>query len=355
MSTESRRVLLATGGTAGHIYAAIAVGHALRVMGEEPMVALPDERYAETIRGEGFRTLQLAAGPWQLAAPARRIRSLISTAASAFRGIEMLRRLDIGVVLGFGSYGSIAPILAARHSGVPAAILEMNAEPGLANRVTNRFADLIFTGQLTEWAGDDPRCRKTGIPIRPSIETVKRRPAPHDLVRILVLGDTHRSSSFIDENVPPVLNGVAAGRRIRVVHVAAANRTEAVRRSYEGIDVSIPSHVSEIGNLYAEADFVVARSGASTLSELALLGMPSLLIPLASASEDHQARNADLFEAAGGAVVRTELGWEVDEVVVALERILGRERLAEMSRRVSFLGRRGSAGLIAEAVLDLRG
>jgi len=223
---------------------------------------------------------------------------------------RILRDHRTQVVMGFGGFASGGVLLAARTLGLPTAILEANVELGLANRWLRPWMTRTFQGLGT------PHASITGVPVRRSVVSAvdqSVRP-PHDTLRILVASGS-RGADFFAARLPQILHRMrASGVPLEVRQQASA--PDALRKRYKAlsVDATVDAFVSDIGSAYTWADVVIARGGANTIAELALAGLPALLVPLADAAANHQAANAALWQHAGAGLAIPEHKWR-DETV----------------------------------------
>lgn len=260
------RVALAAGGTPGHVYPAIAVAAELERRGADVLfVGTPSGRERELLR---HHRLELLPGrPYQRTTLRGKVAALATVPASVAASFLLLRRERIDAVIGFGGYASVGPILAGRMRRIPTAIVEPNAVLGMANRLLARVAGRVYTGVITQW--ESPRARRVGVPVRAEIVAAPRT-ARDGRVRVLLFDDL-------------TIDG-------------------------ESVDVIRASELRHIADGYSSCDLVIAHGGAGTLAELAICALPSIIVPLDDAAENHQVRNAVAFAASGGAVVARSAG-----------------------------------------------
>jgi UDP-N-acetylglucosamine--N-acetylmuramyl-(pentapeptide) pyrophosphoryl-undecaprenol N-acetylglucosamine transferase len=172
---------------------------------------------------------------------------------------------------------------------------------------------------------------------------------------VLVLADPAHSP-FLDRHAPALLAAVAAhGVPISVHHQTAGDALTSVRHSYAGLEAEVTGHLDDIGPAYAAADFVLCRAGASTLAELAVFGLPALLVPLARAAEGHQEHNAGAYGAGGAALLASEAGWDRESLAARVASLLADpEAWSTMSARARARAQAGAAeALLADAALAL--
>ncbi len=303
-------VLIAGGGTGGHVFPMIAVGEAVRAV--EPSAEV---FYVGTARGIETRAIPGAGGDLELVdvAPLRGggIGGFARGAVQAVRGLaasrRLIRRRRPDVVFSVGGYAGGPIALAARMAGVPLAILEPNAVLGLTNRMLSPFASRAYTafGEL------HARFRagvgvKTGVPLRRSIAASAYEPRDGRF-DLLVLGGS-AGAKGLNERVPPAFAKlIEVVPHARIHHQAGRGRADETREAYERAGAPIGSwrvteFIDDVGAELRAADVVVQRCGASSLAELCATGRPSVLVPYPFAADQHQLQNARALEAAGAAV-----------------------------------------------------
>ncbi|HUP50593.1 MAG TPA: glycosyltransferase [Thermoanaerobaculia bacterium] len=294
-----KRIVLAAGGTAGHVYPAIAVAEELQRRGVDVLFAgTADGLERELLRGH---PLEILPGlPFQRRALAGRAVALLAVPASVLAARRLLRRGGAAAVVGFGGYASVGPVLAARTLGIPAAILEPNAVLGMANRFLARFADRIYIGAFTRC--DAPAARRTGLPLRRQILDAAARTISTNGARVLLF----------DDALAP-----------------------------DGVKVLRPGDAPSIADAYRSCELVIARAGAGTLAEISLLGLPAIVVPLREAAEDHQWLNAEAYRERGAAIVASS---------VTAEMVLG---LLDSPEERERLGRAAAALAAPNAARDL--
>lgn len=352
-------VLIAAGGTGGHVFPALAVAEALQAAAV-PVVWLGTRAGIEArvvpaagieiewlavggLRGKGWRT--------RLAAPAVLARACWQAAA-------VLRRRRPRALLGMGGFAAGPGGLVARLAGCPLVVHEQNAVAGLTNRVLARLARRV----LEAVPGTFPArlgARHTGNPVRAAIAVL---PPPATRLegrdgppRLLVLGGS-QGARALNEHLPRALARVADGARPVVRHQCGARHLDAARDAYAaaGVDASVEAFIDDMAAAYAWADLVVSRAGAMTVAEIAAAGVAALLVPFPHAVDDHQTVNARWLADAGAAVIVPEAGLDEARLARELEALLAsRTTLAAHARRARALARPDAADAVARAVLEV--
>jgi UDP-N-acetylglucosamine--N-acetylmuramyl-(pentapeptide) pyrophosphoryl-undecaprenol N-acetylglucosamine transferase len=324
-------IVIAAGGTGGHFFPAealaaelVARGHRIVLMTDARSGGLSSPTFAgreqHVIRGAGIA----GRGVW------RGAKAVGSLSAGVMQARGILARLGAGCIVGFGGYPCVAPILAARSlRRRPAVILqEQNAVLGRANRFLARRADVLALGfEATARVPAGVRTEVTGNPVRPAIVGLARTSyiAPTDRLRLLVLGGSLGARVFSDV-VPAALRLLPAALRARlsVVQQTRPEDLERVKAAYaaDGIPAELSPFFPDVAARLVAAHLVIARSGASTVAELAVAGRPAILVPLPGAIDDHQSANARALAEAGGAWVMPQPAFTAEALAERLGALL---------------------------------
>jgi len=337
-------VLLAAGGTGGHLFPAEALAAALAARGIAVDLAT-DERALKY--GDGF-----ASGVYAIPSGTPTRAGLAAKAAAAARlglgvvaALRLLRRLKPAVVVGFGGYPTVPPLVAASLIGVPAILHEQNAVLGRANRFLSRRVTLIATGfpNLGGAPGGQAKIRYTGNPVRPAVLAAAATPYPDFVdgrLRVLATGGSQGARVMADV-VPAALAKLAAGERARLTLTLQARGEDRARAAAECVKLGFAAEIAEffpdLPARIAGAHLVVGRAGASTVSELAVIGRPSVLVPYPHALDQDQAANAALLAETGAATVVRQSEFTPDSLAsiwrAALADPAGLRAKAEAARR----------------------
>ena len=311
------RVALVVGDTAGHTHPALAVADAMSAQagGADILFLGTADSVAASIVQQAGHAFAPVPGS------AIRNANLLGLARAAHYSLQAiavtrqtLRAHRTQLAMGFGGFASGGVLLAARTLGLPTAILEANVELGLANRWLRPWMRRVFQGLGA------PHPSVTGVPVRPSIVALRDRAPqpPHQTLRILVVSGS-RGADFFAACLPPVFHRLMAeGIRVEVWQQCAA--PQPLREQYVAlsIDATVDAFISDTAAAYAWADVAITRGGANTIAELAIAGLPALLVPLADASANHQAANAALWQRTGAGLALSEREWREDAVTAWL-------------------------------------
>jgi UDP-N-acetylglucosamine--N-acetylmuramyl-(pentapeptide) pyrophosphoryl-undecaprenol N-acetylglucosamine transferase len=303
MSAKPKTALVMAGGTGGHIFPGLAVAEALREQGWQvhwlgaphsmehtlvPGRGFPFEPVAfGGVRGKGIQTLALL--------PLRLLRAF-------WQSLQVVRRVQPDVVLGLGGYITFPGGMMASLWGKPLVLHEQNSVPGLANRVLAQLADRVFTAfpgvfKTGHWVGN-PLRREFLAQAQPA-ERFAGRTGP---LRLLVVGGS-LGAQALNDIVPQALSLMKAASRPLVVHQSGAKQIDALRANYQaaGVEAELTPFIDDTASAFAQADVVICRAGASTVTEIAAIGAAAMLVPFPFAVDDHQTTNARFLVDAGGA------------------------------------------------------
>lgn len=305
------RVLIAGGGTGGHLFPGLAVAEQLRMRGAEvSFVGTQHGLEAKVVPQYGYEIHFLNISGIARQSWHKRFRSLLRLPQAAWQARSLLHRLRPHVVLGVGGYASGPIALLAAWMGIPTVLLEQNAIPGLANRWAGRWATRIFTAfpQAAAWFPEG-RVELCGTPLRNEVLALPPVPrAPIQPLRLLVLGGSqgaHALNKLILQTLQVWAQESPQTMPI-VLHQTGAKDESWVKQAYQEAGISetqvqATAFIQDMGKAYANADLVLSRAGATTLAELTARGLPSVLIPLPTATHDHQTYNARALVEAGAA------------------------------------------------------
>ena len=337
----TRTLLFAGGGTGGHVYPMIAVADAVREMAPElELVFVGTERGMETrvVPERGYRLELMRVLPIRGGGVLGALRGVARAAKLVPEARALLKQLTPSAVFSIGGYAAGPVSLGARSLGIPLALMEPNSVIGLANRLIAPFVQRAYTAFPESERHFKPSLvLRAGVPIRGGFEPKPYQPQL-DAPRVLVLGGSQGAKS-LNEAVPRALAQLAT--KVRVVHQCGAAHEVDARRLYASLGlearVQVVPFIADMPRALADADLVIARSGASAVSEICAVGRPSLLVPYPFASGDHQRVNAESLVRAGAALClpSTEAGaegiaHEMTELFAHSERLF---RMAERARR----------------------
>ena len=355
------RVVIAGGGTGGHLYPGIAVAREL--LRRDPKAIVTFAGTARGIEGrvvprEGFELDLLRSAGLKGMSVMARLRGLLLLPLSALDAVRILWRRGPDLVIGVGGYSSGPVVLAAALGRIPTLLLEQNAVPGLTNRLLARVvsaAAVTFDSTVSYFGR---RAFVAGNPVRPEFLAEHLSPSvrPPGPPRILIFGGSQGSHAINVAMVEAAPHLAASAGGMALTHQTGERDLELVSDGYSraGIDARVEPFLFAMDSEMRQADLVVCRAGATTLAELTASGRPALLVPLPTAADDHQRMNADVLAASGAAEVieqRRMTGALLAERIIAL--VGDPARLAAMSLAARRMARPDAAMVIADRAFQL--
>jgi UDP-N-acetylglucosamine--N-acetylmuramyl-(pentapeptide) pyrophosphoryl-undecaprenol N-acetylglucosamine transferase len=356
-------VVIAGGGTGGHVFPMIAVGDALKAV--EPSARVV---YVGTARGIEARVMPERGDALELLdiRPLRGsglkgfMKGAYFAAASIPSARKLIAKLNAKAVLSVGGYAGGPVALAARTLGVPVALLEPNSVLGLSNRLLTPLVARAYTAfPEVETALNPSVVRRAGVPLRGSFSRKPYAPSG-DKVRILLLGGS-QGAKALNETVPHALRALVRagdGNFIELVHQTGRDHELNVRALHTQLGlldrVTITPFITDMASALESADIVIGRSGASSLAELCVVGRASILIPYPFAADDHQLKNARSLERAGAAVAVPQSEATPARVACEIDRLVKDPALrARMAEAAASLGKADAAREVALDLLHL--
>jgi UDP-N-acetylglucosamine--N-acetylmuramyl-(pentapeptide) pyrophosphoryl-undecaprenol N-acetylglucosamine transferase len=358
------RVVIAGGGTGGHVFPALALAAELsaRAPGCELLfVGSRGGLEERLVPAHGYRLELLEVGKLRGEGLARRLATLAGLPRAGVRALALLGRFAPDVVVGVGGYASGPLVLAAAARRIPTLLLEQNSVPGSTNRLLARVADrvLIAFRRAARWLPAD-RTLLVGNPLRPALVAQLRAPRTraHDRVRpcLLILGGSQGAHALNELacGAAPLLAARLPG--LRVIHQTGRADHDAVCRAYAaaGVDARVEPFIEEMAAAYSAADLALSRAGATTIAELCCAGVPAVLVPYPHAADEHQAWNAREIAERGGALALLQRELSPARLAELLAQLLADgERLARMGRAIGVCAYPDAAGAAAEQVREV--
>lgn len=359
---EPRPVVLATGGTGGHVFPAEALAGELEARGV-PFTLVTDARGRQWQGALARRPIHYIHSASPSGSLQRRLLAILSLGIGLVDAWWKLGRIAPSAVVGFGGYASVPTMMAARLRRLPSMLHEQNAVLGRANRMVQGGASAIATSfaRTRYLAETDRRARLVGNPVREPVralgKSTYRAPGVDRVIDILVFGGSQGAASFSQVVPEAILSLPAALRaRLRLVQQCRPEDLARVRDVYAraGIVAELAPFFADLPQRLASAHIVIGRSGASTVAELATIGRPSILIPYPYAADDHQTANARAFEAAGACLVIPHADFTVAALAGHLKALFeAPQRLADMAAAAHAAGRPDAAARLADMVAEL--
>jgi UDP-N-acetylglucosamine--N-acetylmuramyl-(pentapeptide) pyrophosphoryl-undecaprenol N-acetylglucosamine transferase len=367
------RAVLAAGGTAGHLFPALALARAVRGRDARGRVLFIVGRRGALLRSslerEGWEYATVAASGLAGQGLAGAAAALARLPLGAAQAARILRRFGAEVVVGMGGYVAAPAILGAAAAGVPRLLHEQNAMPGLANRLLGPLVRRVGLG-FAEAAGyfRPGQVVLTGNPVRPELlEAARPAPARRAKARqafglaperftALLFGGSQGAGRLNVATLEALARLAPLGQRMQFIHATGERDRARLEAGYRhhGLAAAVEAFLADMASAYAAADVVVCRAGASTLAELCALGKPALLVPYPHAANDHQRRNAEGLVADGAARMILDRDLDGARLAAFLEAAVGGEvPLAAIGERARARARPDAAERLADLVWEV--
>ncbi len=353
------RIIIAGGGTGGHIFSALAIAEEIKNRSEDNRILFVGTQNGlekDIIPKMGFDLEFINSRGFVGKGTGEKIRAVISALDGIFTASRIIRSFNPEVVLGVGGYASGPTVLCARLRSIPTAICEQNMVPGLTNRLLSRFSDkifLTFAGSAKYFS--QKKSVLTGNPLRPEFrqKSNEHKPETDGQKTILVIGGS-QGAAALNRVVPRALAKVTVGK-LEIFHQTGKKNEDMVRSTYNELKLNsnVFSFRNDIAELYRKSDLIISRAGAGTISEITATGKASILIPLPHAAHDHQLLNARFMEKAGASLVIEENILDETGLSNRINCILNTQKLHQMSNMSLKLAKPDAADLIVEQLCSL--
>jgi len=364
----SPTILIAAGGTGGHIYPALSVAEAIRELNPQARVEFVGTRHGmenKILQPRGYTVHHLPIGRLHASVGLmERLLTLLCLPLAFLKSLLVLLRARPALVLGVGGHASGPLLLMAALLRFPTAIWEPNAHPGLANRWLSRFVDaswLVFPDAKSYL--HTKNIYKAGMPVREEVERSGRSgrsgqsglsgPRRDSDFHILVTGGSQGARGINNAVVDLVNHHADQLQGVRFVHQTGSVDFARVRDAYKGAQIEVHEYLHDMDQRYAWADLVICRAGTGTLSELAACGKAAILIPLPTASDDHQRKNAESLVNKGAARLLLQANATHENLLQMIDEIRFNPALkAELENSIRKFHEPGAAKKLAQALLS---
>ena len=369
-----KKVLIAAGGTGGHVFPAIAVADALKSLQPDLEIAFVGAAHGNEsnwVKNAGYRFILLDIDFIKGASLVRKIKNILSLPGCAKKAARILKEEKPDLVIGSGGYVSGPLVFVAARKGFNTAILEQNAIPGLTNRILSHFVDRIYTSFENTTKLPAKKVIFIGNPVRAAVlaniaqqnnhkdwntMTCENTPVQDGCLKILVFGGS-QGAMKLNTDVPLALAKLSPEIRgkISVFHQTGKNKLEETKKAYKDANIfaETSEFIDDMGSAYAWADLLICRSGASSLAEIKAAGKASILVPFPHAAHNHQEKNADAVVSIGAAIKVLN-----DDVATRLPEILSdlfehRDKIETMAKAALDSAKPDAATDIAKHCLGL--
>ncbi len=351
------RVTIAGGGTGGHVIPALAIAHELRARYAAEIVFIGTARGIETrlVPAAGFELRLVKVGALKRVSLATRLKTIFDLPRAVFAASEILKEFRPDVAIGVGGYASGPAMLAAALSSIPTMAFEPNSVPGFANRLVAPMVAAAAV-QFNVTCRYFRNCRVTGVPVRRAFFDVQARQGGRPT--LLVFGGSqgaHALNQAMLESIAALREGVP---ELHIIHQTGERDYNDARAAYLRTEASaeVSPFIEDMPQMFARADLVLCRSGASTVAEIAAAAKPAIFVPFPQATDDHQRRNAEALVNAGAALMIPEAELTSSRLVETVIGLLSdRQRMTRMSAAARALAHPEAAAEIATMAARLAG
>lgn len=355
------KVLIAGGGTGGHLFPGIALAEEVVTRhhkNEVVFVGTEKGLEAKVVPQSGFPLEFISVRGLKGKGFVQFLLGLLALPLAFIESVRILQRHKPDVVVGVGGYASGPVVMAAWMLGIPTAIQEQNALPGITNKILGRFARVVFTAfDEARRFFPEGKVQLVGNPIRRKLmDNYLRSHVAHERFSVLVFGGS-LGAKGLNQRVVDALGFLEDLKgQINFLHQTGKNDLEMVRKGYadRGFQAEVVEFIEDMSAAYAKADLVVCRAGATTLAELTVCKKPSILVPFPYATDDHQAVNARAMVEAGAALMFREAELNGQQLAEQI-RLLKTDpvRLKQMEKKAGLLGRPEASKELADVLVDL--
>ncbi len=349
------RIIIAGGGTGGHVIPALAIAQRLKKQFDAEVLFIGTARGIETrlVPQAGFPLELVQVGALKNVSLMTRAKTMFDLPRAIGASSRMLTDFDPEVVIGVGGYASGPAMVAAIRRRLPTLAFEPNVVPGFANRMIARWVSAAAV-HFEDTCKYFPHCRVTGVPVRAAFFSIP--PKTSGTPTLLVFGGSQGARAINQAMIESLAGLRAKVPGIHIIHQTGQRDYDHVLAAYQqsGISGEVHKFIDDMPGTFARADLIVCRSGASTVGEITAAGKPAIFVPFPAAADDHQNFNARALERAGAAVVVEESNLEAAYLVETISALIGDpERLNGMSVAARSLAHPQAVEEIAEMVRRL--
>lgn len=354
-------IVIAGGGTGGHLFPGIAIAEEfIKRDSQNKVLFIGTKRGIESKLlgrlGYDLRTIDVEG------VKGRGIKALLKgfyqIPQSMWQSRRILKQFRPQIVIGVGGYASGPSVLVAHFLGLPTAIAEQNAIPGLTNKILGKFADKVFVtyAQSQNWFSP-AKVIVSGNPVRAAFGHAReKKKEKNEFWNLLIFGGSQGAAAINKSVIAMMPEMQRIKHKLHVLHQAGGREMELVRKAYEkhGIQAEITPFIADMVSAYAQADLIICRAGATSLAEITAAGKAPILIPFPYAANDHQTKNAQALVDAGAAIMVNERDLTGKRLFAAIESLLTNEdKLREMEAKSAKQGNINAAANIVEACIKL--
>lgn len=364
--TSPRRILMMAAGTGGHVFPALAVAKTLQQRGHQVFwLATPHGMENRLLQQHDIPIHQIDIQGVRGNGIVRKLKAPFKILAATLAAMRIMKSLKIDAVAGFGGYVSGPGGLAARALGIPVLIHEQNAVAGFTNTQLSRIAKTVCQAFPKAFAGlnESPKLVTTGNPVRQEISEIlspkwryEQRESEQQPLNILIVGGS-LGAQALNEHIPAALTALNVPMHVR--HQCGQQQLEVTQQRYDtlpkcdGFDSQVLPFIDDMAAAYSQADLIICRAGALTVTEVATAGVAAIFIPLPSAVDDHQTANAHYLADVGAAKICPQSTLTADSLQQLLAPLMHRTTLCEMAVKARQQAQSQATAQVAELVEHL--
>lgn len=355
------RVMIAGGGTGGHLYIGIALARELQRRNPARDFLFVGTRHgleARIVPQEGFRVEFIVSAGLKRVGWRESVRNLLRVPRSLAQARRLIRSFAPGIVVGVGGYSSGPVVLAAWWLGRPTLITEPNAYPGLTNRLLAPVVDRVALALPNAGGYFGKKAVVTGIPVREEFRHLPRRNRRPGEISLLIYGGSQGSRALNALVCSSLSDLKELGCGLRLVHQTGEKALEEVRQAYRlaGVEAEVQAFFPRIYEQFGDADLILSRAGAGTVAEVTAAGKAAILVPFPGAADDHQTRNARALEQHGAAKLIPESEWQPGRLARELRHFMEHpEEITRMEEAALQLAQPEATRRIADMIEELAG
>ena len=355
-----KKILVMAGGTGGHVFPGLAVAKELSAKhGYEVLWLGTRERMeAELVPAHGFRIEFIKISGLRRNGILRKLAAPFTIARAVFEALKIIRKFRPDVVLGMGGYASGPGGIAARLCGIPLVLHEQNASPGITNRILSKIADRVLLG--FPGAIDKKTAEYIGNPVRAEVVALNAalpKDFNHPELNVLVIGGSLGAKALNDLVPKAVEIADRNGANIHITHQTGKGNSAGVEAVYRELGVencTVTDFISDMASAYAAHDVIICRAGALTLAEVSAAGMPAVFVPLPTAVDDHQTKNARYLSDKGGAVCMPQSELTPEKLAAILKDWSdNRDKISEVSKIAGSMAKLDATEVAAAVCMEL--
>lgn len=355
-----KKILVMAGGTGGHVFPGLAVAKELSEKHNFEVLWLgtKERMEADLVPAHGFKIEFIKISGLRRNGLLRKLGAPFTILRAVFEALKVIRKFKPDVVLGMGGYASGPGGIAAKLCGIPLVLHEQNASPGITNRILSKIADKVLLGFPGAISGK--KVEYIGNPVRAEVVALNGRLPKdfnHENLNVLVIGGSLGAKALNDLVPKAVALANKNGARIHITHQTGKGNSsgvDAVYRSLEVENFTVCDFISDMASAYSANDVIICRAGALTLAEVSAAGMPAIFVPLPTAVDDHQTKNARYLSDNGGAVCMPQTQLTSEKLADILKDWSdNRGKISEVSRIAGSMAKLDATEAAAKVCMEL--